>query len=174
MNRLSALSTICIALAGCEQANNITVNNPEKAVVNQEAAFEPLNTIEPAELKIGPVRAPRCAKPVKVLIPELACRQHDCNTKAFFKEPLPVLENQRAIHVFDCNNATARGQLLTDREPRFNSTAILVLQDIRHGDMLWEQRKSNGHYRIEFGTEASEGLLSLSTQGKYSWTESLP
>ncbi|RZS38535.1 hypothetical protein EV673_2917 [Limnobacter thiooxidans] len=164
-----------IFVTGCQQSDDAKEEKfTAVAIENQSAiapAIELASNIDPDQLKIGPVDAPLCAKPVTVLDPEMACQQNNCSVKAFYSGLIPVQKNQRAIQVFDCGNAEVQPLLLTDREPRFNSTAILILQNTRDGENLWRQSQEGDQYQIELATEAAEGVLSLNSQGLYEWTE---
>lgn len=147
---------------------------PDPTAVPTGGGGEPVAVvlnIDPVQLKIGKVDAPLCAEVVVVHNPEVACQQHDCGTKVFHSELMAIKKGQRALRIFDCEKGNTKPHLLTDLEPRFNSTAILVLQDKRDGENLWSQLKEGDEYTIELATEAAEGTLSLNAQGKYEWHE---
>ena len=134
-----------------------------------------MEDMSPNRLKLGNPDNPQCATLVTVLHPAQACQELDCNTKAFFSEVIPIQPGQRAIHLQPCGQEDAPAKLLSDREARFDSTNILVLQDSRFESDLWEQGQTRrGHYTLFFGTEASDGTLSLSSKGESQWMESPP
>jgi hypothetical protein len=164
-----------IFVTGCQQSDGAKEEESTAVAIENRSAIAPAielaSNIDPDQLKIGPVYAPLCAKPVTVLDPEMACQQNNCGVKAFYSGLMPVQKNQRAIQVFDCSKAEVQPLLLTDREPRFNSTAILILQNERDGENLWRQLQESDQYQIEFATEAAEGVLSLNAQGQYDWVE---
>lgn len=161
----------CILLASCQPVTNRHAEKQNALALASQSVIETVPSISPGELKIGPLNAPLCAKPVTVLDPDMACKQNNCSVKAFYSELIPVQKNQRAIRVSACGDEPTLTHLLTDREPRFNSTAILILQNKRNGENLWRQLQEGDQYQIELATEAAEGVLSLNAQGHYEWAE---
>jgi len=161
----------CIVLAACQPVTTSEIEKRTALALASQSATETIPSISPDQLKIGPVNAPLCAKPMTVIDPEVACKKNNCSVKAFYSELMPVQKNQRAIRVSACGDEPTPTHLLTEREPRFNSTAILILQNERDGENLWRQLQEGDQYQIEFATEAAEGVLSLNPQGQYEWAE---
>jgi len=171
MKRTFVVTIGCILLASCQPVTNPEIEKRTALALVSQSATETVPSISPDQLKIGPLDTPHCAKPVTVLDPDMACKQNNCSVKVFYSELMPVQKNQRAIRVSACGDEPTPTHLLTDREPRFNSTAILILQNERDGENLWRQLQEGDQYQIEFATEAAEGVLSLNAQGQYEWAE---
>lgn len=161
----------CIVLAACQPVTTPEIEKRTALALASQSATETVPSIGPDQLKIGPVNSPLCAKPMTVLDPEMACKKNNCSVKAFYSELMLVEKNQRAIRVSACGDEPTPTHLLTDREPRFNSTTILILQNERYGENLWRQLQEGDQYQIKFATEAAEGVLSLNPQGLYEWAE---
>jgi hypothetical protein len=167
--------TAFIALTpGCSDKNSLENTHDNNQRIG--SGVVPYEGIEPNTLFLGKKigeSAQQCVRAVVIKDNELACLSNRCDIQAFYLPVRPVLNGQRALHVMPCNidPELANGHLLTDRSTD-DSSAILYFQANRSGNELWKQLiNDDGHYEIEFPTEAAEGILQLNAQGQYVWNE---